>query len=68
VIMDTIKVAVAAAVITCLVLAGTNVAIQRHVCRQQWGDIDPFRVQRCEPVGLIESQIDEYRRLANDQR
>jgi len=67
-IVDAIKVVVAAAVISCLVLAGTNVAIQRHVCRQQWEDIDPFQVQRCEPVGLIELQIDEYRRLANDQR
>lgn len=67
-IVDTIKVVVAAAVISCLVLVGTNVAIQRHVCRQQWKDIDPFQVQRCEPVGLIELQIDEYRRLANDQR
>jgi len=68
VIVDTIKVVVAAAVISCLVLVGTNVAIQRHVCRQQWKDIDPFQVQRCKPVGLIELQIDEYRRLANDQR
>jgi len=67
-IVDAIKVVVAAAVISCLVLVGTNVAIQRHVCRQQWADIDPFQVQRCEPVGLIELQINEYRRLANDQR
>jgi len=52
-IVDAIKVVVAAAVISCLVLVGTNVAIQRHVCRQQWKDIDPFQVQRCSCRSLF---------------
>jgi len=68
VIIDAIKVVVASAAISGVVLVGTNVAIQRYVCRQQWADIDPFQVQRCESVGLIRSEMEQYRRLASDTR
>jgi len=67
-ITESIKVLITALAISCAVLIGTNVAIQRYSCGQRWGDIAPFQVQRCEPVSFIEDEIKEYMRLANAER
>ena len=63
-----LKVVVAAISISFVVLVGMNVAIQRNVCHQSWADIDLFQVQRCEPVGLVEFEMEQYRMLADENR
>jgi len=68
VITEALKVMVCAVIVAGLVLAGTNIAIQRYVCGLRWGNIDPLQVQRCEPVGLLRSEMEKYRRLADDTR
>jgi len=65
---DMVKIFASAAIIACLVLTGINVFMQREICHYRWVDVDPFQVQRCEPVGLIRSEMEQYRRLASDTR
>jgi len=66
--VDALKIMAVAALISCAILVGTNIAIQWYVCGQQWRCIDPFQIQRCEPVGLLRSEMEKYRRLADDTR
>jgi len=48
------------------ILAGTNVWLQRSVCKQPWSTIKPFTLQTCAPAPWVEAEMQRYRQLAEE--